>query len=90
MYDLDCSYELIRILGQLFQLSYLLMTVLWVLAFIWRFQPSGRAASGDALEWDDDKSGYCFASGLFIAIMAVVVLLAIVFGTGNRYYYEKF
>jgi hypothetical protein len=86
LWDLGCSYELMRILSQLFQLSYLLMTIMWILAFIWRFQPSGRAASGDALGWEDDKDGYCYASGLFIAIMGFVVLLGLLFGGGNYYY----
>ena len=88
IWELGLSYDLLDIIYKLVRLSFLAMTILWIIAFIWRFQPSGRYASGDHLAWEDDKSGYCYASGLFIAIMGVIVMLGLLFG-GGGYYYHK-
>ena len=51
--------------------------LLLALAILWRFQPSGKLASGDALDWDADKSKVVYFQGMFLQIITLILLLAI-------------
>ena len=58
-----------------------LMGVMWLLAVVWRFQPSGTVASGDGLSWDEDKSKTVYFEGQFIAVVALLIAFVFILAT---------
>ena len=52
----------------------------WILAFIWRFDASGRDACGDFLEWPEDNWDKLAYQGLFFFIIACVIVFFFILG----------
>ena len=55
--ELGLGNSLGRLILELTRLSGLAMLLLWILAWIWRFSPSGQVASGADQSWSDEHYG---------------------------------
>ena len=77
-HEIGLGNSLGRLIIELSRLSGLIMLVLWILAWIWRFSPSGKYASGHDQAWDDSHFGTLYHSGLFIYIMFWLMILGVI------------
>ena len=77
-HELGLGNSLGRLVIKLSEFSGLALLVLWILAWIWRFSPSGRYASGADQDWNDSHYGSLYHSGLFIFIMFWLMVVVLV------------
>ena len=77
-HEIGLGNSLGRLIIELSRLSGLIMLVLWILAWIWRFSPSGKYASGHDQAWGDSHIGTLYHSGLFIYIMFWLMILGVI------------
>ena len=81
--EISAMGKLAELMGKLCHIGGLVFMAAWVLAFIWRFDKSGRDACGDFLEWPEDNWGKLAYQGLFFFIVACVVVFFTILGFFN-------